>query len=67
MLADLVARKKEHDIRALKRQNVAQLRQGAVKGRKVIWVWDKAGVDLPFWQDRKASGIYFLSQRKAGM
>jgi hypothetical protein len=43
------------------------LRQGAGKGRKVIWVWDKAGVDLPFWQDRKASGIYFLSQRKAGM
>ena len=32
-----------------------------------MWVWDKAVVDLPFWQERKASGIYFLSQRKAGM
>ena len=66
-LADLAGRKKEHDARALKRQSVAQLRQGAGKGRKVMWVWDKAGVDLPFWQERKASGIYFLSQRKAGM
>ena len=66
-LADLAARKKEHDARALKRQSVAQLRQGAGKGRKVMWVWDKAGVYLPFWQERKASGIYFLSPRKAGM
>lgn len=67
MLADLKGRKKEHDIRALKRQSVAWLRQGAGKGRKVLWVWDKAGVDLPFWQDRKGSGIYFLSLRKEGM
>ena len=66
-LADLSARKKEHDARALKRQSVAQLRQGAGKGRRVLWVWDKAGVDLAFWQERKASGIYFLSLRKAGM
>jgi hypothetical protein len=66
-LADLSARKKEHDARALKRQSVAQLRQGAGKGRKVLWVWDKAAVDLAFWQERKASGIYFLSLRKAGM
>jgi hypothetical protein len=67
VLADLAGRKKEHDIRALKRQSVAMLRQGARKGRKVMWVWDKAGVDLPFWQERKMSGIYFLSQRKEGM
>jgi hypothetical protein len=67
VLADRVARKKEHDIRALKRQSVAMLRQGAGQGRKVLWVWDKAGVDFPFWQERKASGIYFLSLRKEGM
>jgi len=66
-LADLAGRKKEHDARALKRQSGAQLRQGAGKGRKGLWVWDKAGVDLAFWQERKASGIYFLSQRKAGL
>jgi hypothetical protein len=67
VLADLVARKKEHDLRALKRQSVAMLRQGAGQGRKVLWVWDKAGVDFPFWQERKASGIYFLSLRKEGL
>jgi Transposase DDE domain len=67
VLADLARRKKEHDLRALKRQSVAMLRQGAGKGRKVLWVWDKAGVALPFWQERKAAGIYFLSQRKDGM
>lgn len=66
-LADLAGRKKEHDARALKRQSVAMLRQGAGKGRKVLWVWDKAGVDLAFWQERKASGIYFLSLRKEGL
>jgi hypothetical protein len=67
VLADRVGRKKEHDIRALKRQSVALLRQGAGRGRKVLWVWDKAGVDFPFWQERKASGIYFLSLRKEGL
>ena len=65
--AALTGRKKEHDRHALKRQSVARLRQGAGKGRKVLWIWDKAGVDLAFWQDRKASGIYFLSLRKEGL
>ncbi len=67
VLADLAQRKKEQDLRALKRQSVAMLRQGAGKGRKVMWVWDKAAVDFPFWQERKASGVYFLSLRKKGM
>ena len=67
VLADRVERKKENDMHALKRQSVALLRQGAGKGRKVLWVWDKAGVDFAFWRERKASGIYFLSLRKEGM
>ena len=29
--------------------------------------WAKAGVDLPFWLERKASGIYFLFLRKEAM
>ena len=62
-LADLSARKQEHDARP----SVAQLRPGAGPGRRGPWVWDQAGVDLAFWQDRKASGLYFLSRRKAGM
>lgn len=63
-LADFQSRKKEHDQRALKRQSVKILRQGAGNGRKVIWVWDKAGVNLELWKIRKASGIYFLSMQK---
>jgi hypothetical protein len=66
-LADQSARKKEHDMRMLKRQNVAQLRQGAGKGRKVLWVWDKGGIDLPLWLARKQSGIYFLSRAKTNL
>ena len=26
-----------------------------------MWVWDKVGVALSFWQERKAAGSYFLS------
>ena len=63
-LADQTNRKKEHDMRMLKRQSVAELRQEAGKGRKVLWVWDKGGIDLTFWLERKQSGIYFLSLRK---
>jgi hypothetical protein len=57
-------RKKEHDMRMLKRQSVTELRQGAAKGCKVLWAWDKGGIDLAFWLARKQSGIYFLSLRK---
>ena len=41
-MADQVARKKEHDMRALKRTSLEALRQGAVAGRKVLEVWDRA-------------------------
>lgn len=37
---DQLVRKKEHDMRALKRQTIHTLRQGAGKGRKVLHVWD---------------------------
>jgi hypothetical protein len=63
-LADLAGRKREHDARALKRPSVARLRQGAGKGRKGMGGWVKAGVDLPFWQERKASGISSCCLRK---
>lgn len=58
-------RKGEHDMRALKRLDAAALRQGAPKGRKVIYVWDKAGVDFGQWSRwKQASGVYFVSLRK---
>lgn len=61
-------RKSEHDMHALKRQNIASLRQGAGKGRKVLYVWDRAGIDFEQWQRwKQGSGIYFLSRQKKNM
>lgn len=61
-------RKKEHDMRALKRMTKEQLRQGAPNGRRVIWAWDKAGIDAAFWADMKQSaGVYFVSLAKDNM
>ena len=66
-VSDQVQRKKEHDMRALKRQDVLTLRQGAAKGRKVLYVWDRAGIDFRQWFKWKQSGIYFLSREKENM
>ena len=66
--ADQAARKKEHDMRALKRLSVDELRQGAGKGRKVLYVWDRAGIDFQQWHQWKhASGLYFVSREKENM
>lgn len=65
---DEVARRKEHDMRALKRLEIETLRQGARKGRKVLWIWDKAGIDFRQWHRwKQGSGIYFLSRLKENM
>ena len=61
-------RKKEHDMHLLKRMSIRQLRQGASKGRKVLYVWDRAGIDFAQWfKWKQASGIYFLSLEKKNM
>lgn len=61
-------RKREHDTRALKRLEVETLRQSAPKGRKVIYVWDRAGIDFLQWFKWKhLGGIYFLSREKKNM
>lgn len=61
-------RKDEHDMHALKRQNIQSLRQNAPKGRKVLYVWDRAGVDLRQWEIwKQGSGIYMLSRQKTNM
>jgi hypothetical protein len=60
--------KKEHDMHVLKRLWPDRLRQGAKKGRKVIYVWDKAGIDFRAWHYWKArDGIYFISLEKENM
>jgi hypothetical protein len=67
-VADQAERKKEHDMRALKRLTLATLRQGAKKGRKVLYVWDRAGIDFKQWYDwKQGSGIYMLSRCKENM
>lgn len=61
-------RKREHDTRALKRLDIETLRQGAPKGRKVVYVWDRAGIDFLQWFKWKhAGGIYFVSREKKNM
>lgn len=60
--------KKEHDMHVLKRLDIEQLRQFAPAGRKVIYVWDKAGIDFLAWHRwKQASGLYFVSMEKENM
>jgi hypothetical protein len=66
-MADQTEREHEHDMRALKRQDIATLRQGAKDGRKVLYVWDRAGIDLHAWEQWKRRGIYWLSRKKENM
>jgi hypothetical protein len=66
-VSDQVERKKEHDMRALKRQDIQSLRQGAGKGRKALYIWDRAGIDFRQWHEWKQRGIYFLSREKENM
>lgn len=62
-----VLRKSEHDMHAIKRHGLAGLRLGAPKGRKVMIVWDRAGIDFRYWQKAKALGVYFLGREKENM
>lgn len=67
-VGDQKDRKKEHDMRTLKRQTAAALRCGTPAGRKVILVWDRAGIDFHQWRLWKEnSGIYFISRPKENM
>lgn len=61
-------RKKEHDMRALKRMEINKLRNNAPTGRKVIFIWDRAGIDFMQWYKwKKSGGIYFISREKSNM
>ena len=66
-VSDQVERNKEHDMRALKRQDIQTLRQSAATGRKVLYIWDRAGIDFRQWFQWKQRGIYFLSREKENM
>jgi hypothetical protein len=61
-------KKKEHDITALKRFDKKVLRMKAPKGKKVIWVYDRAVIDFLQWYNWKHNdGIYVITREKAGM
>ena len=63
--ADQENRRKEHDMRGLKRAGAEGLRKGIAKGRKLLMVWDSAAIDFGYWQKLKQGhGIYFLCRDK---
>lgn len=60
--------RKEHDMHVLKRLGAENLRQAAPNGRKVLYVWDKAGIDFHAWHRwKQGHGLYFLSLEKENM
>jgi len=60
--------KKPNDMGVLKKLDIKTLRQGAKKGQKVLYIWDRAGIDFQQWDRWKHnSGIYFLSRVKKNM
>jgi len=64
-VADQITRRREHEMRTLKRLATAQLRQGAPPGRKVLYIYDPACIDYLFWAQQKQRGIYFLTRLKS--
>lgn len=58
----------EHDMSALKRIKPKGLRQGVPQGRRVLIVYDKAGIDFAYWKRcRQECAVYFLSRVKDNM
>lgn len=58
----------EHDMSALKRVKPKGLRQGVAQGRRVLVIYDKAGIDFGFWKRcRQECAVYFLSRVKENM
>ena len=65
-LCDPLTRRKEHEIRVIKRHDYDTLRRHAPKGRKVIIAYDRAILDYLLWQHAKdTAGLYFVSRPKS--
>lgn len=61
-------KKKPHDMGVLKRMDVGALRQGAHKGQKVLYIWDRAIIDFRQWSIWKnTNAIYIISRVKENM
>jgi hypothetical protein len=58
----------EHDMSALKRIKPGGLRQQVPQGTRVLIIYDKAGIDLRYWDRcRRETAVYFLSRVKENM
>ena len=58
----------EHDMSALKRIKPKGLRQDVPQGRRVLIIYDKAGIDFAYWKRcRQECAVYFLSRVKENM
>jgi hypothetical protein len=65
---DLAQGKKEHDMSVIKRLGSRFLRMNEPVGIKVLWVWDRAGLDFPLWQYwKRTAGVYFVSRTKENL
>ena len=61
-------RKKPHDLGTIKKMDIESLRQGARRGQKVLYVWDRAIIDFSSWMRWKHNnGIYFVTRSKKNM
>jgi hypothetical protein len=58
----------EHDMSMLKRINAKGLRQEVPRGKRVLIVYDKAGIDFAFWKGScRRCAVYFVSRVKDDM
>lgn len=58
----------EHDMSALKRLKPRGLRQMIPKGKRVLIIYDKAGIDFSYWKRcRQECAVYFASRVKENM
>lgn len=58
--------KKPHDMAVLKSTQISTLRQGAQKGERVLYVWDRACINYSQWEKwKQTNGIYFLTLAKS--
>jgi len=59
--------KKESDLKACKKKNAEEMRQGAGKGIRTLYVWDRAIIDYKFWVEMKKKAVYFLTLCKSNL
>ena len=58
----------EHDMSVMERLKPKGLRQAVPQGKRVLVVYDRAGIDFAFWKRcRHENAIYFLSRTKSNM